>query len=314
MKTRGGPFLPGRFDVLREFLVARHELWLGIDDLRPDRYVAPNPQDVNAPSARSEVDGMASANKGLFVWYEDMAKDPQAAIAFYSDVVGWKTQPFSEGGGDYTMWVGSQGPLGGVMKLPPQAEKMGAPPHWMAHVEVEDVDATAALVKRLGGKVHKEPEDIPTVGRFAVLADPQGAAFSVFRPDAAMTLHDPSREGEFCWNELLTSDSAAAFKFYSEVFGWKILEEMDMGPMGKYRIFGVGEKRLGGMMTTAKGSMPPMWLFYTETRDLDAAIGRATKKGAKVMNGPMDVPGGGRIAQFLDPQGAAFALHQSPKK
>ena len=100
-----------------------------------------------------------------------------------------------------------------------------------------------------------------------------------------------------------------------EIFGWKILQEMDMGPMGTYRIFGLGERRLGGMMTTPKGSpMPPVWLYYTETSDLDAAIGRATKSGAKIMNGPMDVPGGGRIAQLTDPQGAAFALHQSPKK
>jgi len=257
---------------------------------------------------------MASANKGLFVWYEHLTKDVQAAIAFYAEVVGWKTQPFAEGG-DYIMWVGSQGPLGGVMKLPDEAAKMGAPPHWVGHVQVEDVDATAALTKKLGGKVYKEPTDIPTVGRFAVLADPQGAAIAIFKPGGAMALHDSSKEGEFCWNELMTSDSAAAFRFYSEIFGWKILQDMDMGAMGTYRIFGVGEKRVGGMMTTPKGApLPPMWIFYAETSDLDAAVGRATKKGAKVMNGPMDVPGGGRFAQLMDPQGAVFALHQAPKK
>ena len=107
----------------------------------------------------------------------------------------------------------------------------------------------------------------------------------------------------------------AAFKFYAEIFGWKTLQEMDMGPMGTYRIYGVGDKQLGGMMTTPKGApMPPMWLYYTETSDLDAAIARATRRGAKVMNGPLDVPTGGRIAQLIDPQGAAFALHQAPKK
>lgn len=259
---------------------------------------------------------MASQNRGRFVWYEHLTKDVKAAIAFYSEVVGWKTQPFAEGGGDYVMWVGSQGPLGGVMKLPDEAAKMGAPPHWMAHVQVDDVDATAALAKRLGGKVYKEPADIPTVGRFAVLGDPQGPAISVFKPaQGEMTLHDPSKDGEFCWNELLTSDSAAAFGFYSELFGWKIQDEMDMGPVGTYRIFGVGDLRLGGTMTIPPGApMPPMWIYYASTGDLDAALRRATAKGAKVMNGPMDVPGGGRIAQLTDPQGAAFALHQAPKK
>ncbi len=255
---------------------------------------------------------MASANRGLFVWYEHLTRDVQAAIAFYSGVVGWKTQTFAEGAGDYVLWVGSQGPLGGVMKLP---EELRAPPHWMAYVEVDDVDGTAALAKSLGGALSKEPTDIPTVGRFAVLADPQGVPISIFRPDAAMTLHDPAKEGEFCWNELMTSDSAAAFRFHSELFGWRIVEEMDMGPMGTYRVFGVGERRLGGVMTIPKGApMPAMWIHYVTTGDLDAAIGRATGKGAKVMNGPMDVPGGGRIAQLTDSQGAAFALHQAGKK
>jgi uncharacterized protein len=253
-------------------------------------------------------------NTGRFVWYENLTKDPKAAIAFYTEVVGWKTQPFGEGG-DYVMWVGSQGPLGGVMKLPGEAVKMGVPPNWMGHVQVQDVDATASLVKSLGGKIYKDPEDIPTVGRFSVIADPQGAAISIFKPNEAMTLHDPSKEGEFCWNELLTSDSGAAFNFYSRIFGWKIIQDMDMGAMGTYRVWGLGDRQLGGMMTTPKGApMPPTWLYYVETSDLDAALKRSTKNSAKVMNGPMDVPGGGRIAQLMDPQGAAFALHQAPKK
>ena len=254
---------------------------------------------------------MASTSKGLFVWYEHLTRDVQAAIAFYGEVAGWKTQPF---GDDYTMWVGSQGPLGGVMKLPDELARQGVPPHWMAHVQVDDVDATAKLATKLGGKVCKEPTDIPTIGRFSVLADPQGVPISVFKPSAPMALHDPASDGEFCWNELLTSDSTAAFRFHSELFGWKVLQDMDMGPMGTYRIYGVGEKRLGGMMAIPKGApMPPMWVFYLSTSDLEAAIRRATGKGGKVMNGPMDVPGG-RIAQLVDAQGAGFALHQVAKK
>jgi predicted enzyme related to lactoylglutathione lyase len=257
---------------------------------------------------------MSDNNNGRFVWYELLTRDPKAAINFYTSVAGWKTQPFAEGN-DYVMWVGEQGPLGGVMQLPDEVAKMGAPPHWMAHVQVENVDTTASQAKKLGGTIHKEPEDIPTVGRFAVIGDPQGAFISVFKPDAPMTLHDSSKAGELCWNELMTSDNVAAFNFYSQIFGWKIVQDMDMGPMGTYRVFGVGDKQMGGMMTIPKGApMPPMWLYYIETPDLDAALARATKSGATIMNGPMDVPGGGRIAQLTDPQGAAFALHQAPKK
>jgi predicted enzyme related to lactoylglutathione lyase len=258
---------------------------------------------------------MANAKRGDFVWYEHMTKDPKAAIAFYSEVVGWKTQPFQEGGdGDYVMWVGGQGPLGGVTRLPEQAEKMGAPPQWMAHVLVDDVASTVALARQLGAKIFVEPHEVPTVGTYAVVSDPQGATLSVFRPLREMPLHDVSKQGEICWHELLTSDSAAAFAFHSQLFGWKIVQEMDMGPMGTYRIFGAGERSYGGMMTVPTGApIPPMWLYYADVSDLDAAIARATRMGAKVMNGPMEVPGGARIVQMLDPQGAAFALHEQPK-
>jgi predicted enzyme related to lactoylglutathione lyase len=256
---------------------------------------------------------MATVKKGQFVWYEDMTKDPRGAIAFYTEVVGWKAEPFQ--GTDYTMWVSRQGPLGGVLKHSEEAARQGAPASWLAHVQVDDVDATVERARQLGGRTYKEPTELPTVGRFAVIADPQGAAIAVFRPSGEMPLHDVAEEGEFCWNELVTSDAAAAIQFYADLFGWKILEEMDMGPMGTYRIFGVGAKRLGGIMTAPKDQpSPPAWLFYAETGDLDAALRRATRKGAKILNGPMEVPGGARIAQLQDPQGAAFALHQAVRK
>ncbi len=251
---------------------------------------------------------MIESNNGHFVWHEHMTKDTAAAIAFYSEVAGWKTQPFGE---DYTMWVASQGPLGGVVTLPEAAVAMGAPPHWMGHVQVADVDATAALAVERGGKLYHGPIDIPTVGRFAVLADPQGAVFSVYKPAGDMARHDSTKEGEFSWNELMTSDSAAGYAFYAELFGWKTQSEMDMGPMGTYRLFGPGEQSIGGMMTIPPGmKMPSAWLFYIGTSDLDAALARATGHGATVMNGPMPVPGG-RVVQLMDPQGAAFALHQA---
>src|SRR5262245_42418190 len=198
---------------------------------------------------------MEKTTNGLYVWHDHLTRDPDAAIAFYSEVVGWKTERF---GGDshYVMWVASQGPMGGVMKLPEEAEKMGVPPNWIGNVQVADVDATVAQVRKLGGQVHKEPSDIPTVGRFAVIADPFGASVSVFQPQGEMDLHDTSRPGEACWNELYTPDTSAAFEFYAAIFGWKILEEMDMGKDGKYRIFGVGEKRIGGMMGLPMPGMP----------------------------------------------------------
>jgi predicted enzyme related to lactoylglutathione lyase len=253
---------------------------------------------------------MTDTNYGRFVWYELMTTDPKAAIAFYDHVVGWKTQVFGEpvGGQEpYTMWVGSQGPLGGVMTLPEPAKKMGAPPHWMSNVTVADVDATVAKAKRMDAKVLVEAMDIPTVGRVAVIADPQGASIAVFHPAQPMAQHDVTKQGAFTWNELITSDAAKALHFYGEIFGWKKQAEHDMGPMGKYLLYGQHDKTYGGMFTMT--AMPPAWLYYIQVDDLDASLARAKDRGARVANGPMEVPGGTRIVQLFDPQGAAFALH-----
>lgn len=247
---------------------------------------------------------MTDTNTGRFVWYDLLTTDPAAATAFYSEVIGWKTQLWEN---NYTMWVGSQGPLGGVVKLPEQAQQMGAPPHWMAHVRVTDVDKAAARARELGGRVLVEPTDIPKIGRYAVIGDPQGASLAIFKPNEDMALHDSDKHGEFCWHELITSDQSAAFAFYSDVLGWERLHDHDMGAMGIYLIYGRDKTQLGGIFNMP---IPPTFFYYVQVDDLDAALDRAKKLGAKVINGPMPVPGGARIVQLTDPQGAAFALHQ----
>lgn len=259
---------------------------------------------------------MTTPNRGRFVWYELLTTDPKAAIEFYTEVAGWTTQSFEHG--DYTMFVGSQGPLGGVTLLPDAARQMGAGPFWQANVEVANVDDTIAQVRRLGGQLYVA-EDVPSVGRFAVIADPQGAVISVFTPAGEMPSHDTSKHGEFSWHELYTSDHEAAFEFYRAIVGWDRMGEVDMGPMGTYLLWGRGGKQLGGMMTKPPGmktpdgrDVPNAWLFYITVTDFDAALGRAKAAGAKVLNGPMPVPGGQQIVQLMDPQGGAFALVTPP--
>lgn len=257
---------------------------------------------------------MANTSDGRFVWYELMTTDSKAAVAFYTGVVGWKTQPF-DAEHDYLMWVGSQGPLGGTMTLPKEAKATGTTPHWTSHVHVSDVDATVRSAQSLGGRVLVEPTDLPGVGRFSSIADPEGATICVFKAAQPMAAHDVSKPGEICWAELATTDHPSAFRFYAELFGWTKLGDHDMGPMGTYLVFGAGTTQIGGMFTSPKGvTKQPAWLYYIEVPDLDGAIAKAKATGAQLLTGPVEVPGGARIAQLKDPQGAAFALHsQKPK-
>lgn len=259
---------------------------------------------------------MTTTNAGRIVWYELMTTDPQGAIDFYTDVVRWKTDRWEAG--NYTMWTASQGPLGGVTQLPEQARQMGAAPYWQSNVIVDDVDATVEKVKQLGGKVYVR-EDVPTIGRFAVIADPQGAVLAVFTPAQDMPPRDVTKPGEVSWHELYTTDHEAAFEFYRQIAGWERLGAMDMGPMGTYVLWGRDGTQMGGMMTMPPGmktpdgrAVPPSWLYYVTTPDLDDAIARGKAKGARILQGPIEVPGGQRIVQMLDPQGAAIGLVTPP--
>jgi predicted enzyme related to lactoylglutathione lyase len=252
--------------------------------------------------------------KGRFDWFDLMTTDVSAAKAFYSKIVGWKSKKWEKD--DYEMFMVGEQPIGGVIKLSDEMKKAGAPPSWMAHIETDDVDATAKKAEKLGGKVQHPPTDIPTVGRFAVLTDPQGAVFAIFKPLNPMN-DTPRKAGFFSWHELNTTDYQSAWKFYAELFGWKNTSSMDMGPeLGAYWMFGLdSQNTLGGMSNVAKQhKMPPHWLYYVTVEDLDAAVANVPKNGGKVLNGPMDVPGGDRIAQCMDPQGAMFALHAPAKK
>lgn len=245
-----------------------------------------------------------AASRGRFVWYDLFTSDPKAAEAFYTKVANWGTQAWQDG---YTMWTANGQPIGGVMTLPPGMTK----PHWVAYITVPDVDQSVEQAIRLGGTSVSPAEDVPSVGRLAVLADPQGAVFAVFTPtDAPPAPEKDPAIGEFSWHELGTTDYKAGFAFYEQIFGWEKSAEHDMGEMGVYFIFKRNGKDLGGMYTMPPG-MPigPHWMQYVRVDSADAAADRVKAGGGQIVNGPMDVPGGDRVAVCGDPQGGAFAVH-----
>jgi hypothetical protein len=210
------------------------------------------------------------------------------------------------------MWTVNGAPIGGIMALPPEAA--GAPPHWLAYIGVRDVDEAARRASDLGATVHVSPQDIPDVGRFAVLADPQGASFAIYAPGSNPGDEQEFQVGQVSWHELLTTDSDAAQRFYFELFGWSITDTFDMGPMGVYAMYGRNGRTYGGIFNKpADMPAPPHWLLYVRVQDLEAAIERAKKAGGQLLFGPEEVPGGDRIAHLMDPQGGAFALHETKK-
>jgi predicted enzyme related to lactoylglutathione lyase len=250
-----------------------------------------------------------SDSQGFFIWHELATTDVDAAVRFYEDVIGWGSEAW-HGEMPYVRWMAGKDAVGGVAVLPEHAKKAGAPPHWLAYVKADDVDALTTKAASLGGKTLVAATDIPEVGRFSMIADPQGAALALLQPSSPETQPLPADMPplHFVWNELIAGDREEALRFYSQLFGWQRTEAVDM-PNGKYQMYGKGGRTLGGMMTKPDGyPFAPHWLYYVTVPDLDAALARVKKAGGRIMNGPMDVPGG-RVAQCFDPQGAQFALH-----
>ncbi|MBM4183910.1 MAG: VOC family protein [Gemmatimonadetes bacterium] len=249
---------------------------------------------------------METVDRGRFVWHELNTTDPAAGERFYRALTGWGMQAFEQMP-SYRMWTDDGVPQGGLMLLPDEAKKMGAPAHWLSYAGVPNVDASVRLASSLGGRALVAPQDIPGGGRFAVLADPQGAVFALHASSQPMAPESAPKVGEFSWHELATTDPDAAWRFYESLFGWKKMEAMQT-PMGLYQMFGRGAFMYGGIYTKPAASpASPNWLAYIKVASVDAATPKATSLGGRILAGPMDVPGGDRIVMCVDPQGAAFS-------
>ncbi len=253
---------------------------------------------------------------GSFVWYEYITRDAGAAAKFYGDVVGWKSRDAGMVDFPYTLLAAGEDMVGGILPMPELARAAGAGPFWLGYVAVPDVDAYAAKVVQAGGAIHRAPADIPQVGRFAVVADPHGAAFVLFKgepPDDPRPPLAGDAMGNIGWRELRAGNLDSAFAFYAGLFGWRKTQAMDMGAMGTYQVFAIEGGQGGGMMTKPPETPAPYWLLYFNVEAIDAAAERAQNGGGQVIAGPHEVPGGGWVVQARDPQGGAFALLASKR-
>ena len=246
---------------------------------------------------------------GRFLWYELMTTDTKAASAFYAKVMGWEARDVSAPGMSYALFTFGEETVCGLTDLQQEARRTGAVPKWIGYVGVDDVDAAADQVKRLGGAVHVPPTNVPDISRFSVVADPQQATFVLLKwlKPGEEKPADPNAAGRVGWHELLAANWEQAFRFYSALFGWQ-RADAESEAMSTYQQFSAGGQTIGGMFTKPASVPIPFWLYYFNTDDVDAAAKRVTAGGGRILEGPIGVPGGSRVARCIDPQGAMFAL------
>lgn len=249
----------------------------------------------------------ASWSPGMFVWRELMTDDVEGARRFYGELFGWTWRGEQMAPGETYWLVSSRGgrQIGGVMQRP---EGAPFPSAWSSYILVDDVDAAAQRCQAAGGEVRLAPQDIPKVGRFAVLADPWGAVlepFRAFQPEAEPPPPARPEIGTFCWETLVTRDPAAAIAFYGKVFG------LGTGPTpsGEGKVFMAGPTMVADVQPARPGG-PSYWATYVAVEGAEASRDRAARLGGKVIAPRIDVPKVGIVAVVADPSGAALGLFQ----
>ena len=243
-------------------------------------------------------------------WVELDTTDEIAAVAFYHGLFDWEDdpQPITE------TWLYHMQKLNGleaaaIYRQSDEELSQGIPPHWTTYFTVADVDAVAEKAGQIGGTVLFGPMDVFEAGRMAMLLDPQGAAFAVWQPKQHIGARVKADPGAMIWNELMTSDADAAIEFYGALLGME--RGNTMGPMD-YTLLRVADTEVAGVMkiTPDMGPVPPNWMVYFATADVEASVAKAQSLGANVLVPPTDIPDVGRFATLTDPQSVPFSLFQ----
>jgi uncharacterized protein len=241
---------------------------------------------------------------GTFSWVELGTTDAAGAKTFYEGLLGWESVDFPIGDqGVYTMLR-----LDGrdVAALYEQSAGSG-PPRWLSYVTVADVDAAGARVRELGGSLLSDPFDVLDAGRMVVARDPQGAVFALWQAGRHIGAGRVNDVGCFCWNELETTDPAAATRFYGDLFGWRT-RPVEGGD--GYLVIEHGDRTNGAVSQLAEADGGgARWNVYFTVESADGAVRRIGELGGRVLAGPIDASVG-RFVVAEDPQGAAFVLFE----
>jgi hypothetical protein len=250
---------------------------------------------------------------GTFCWPELATTDQNAARKFYGELFGWTHNDTPIGPDEvYTIFQKKGHDSAALANQQKEEKAAGVPPHWNAYVSVANVDQSAELAKKLGGKVVAGPFDAMEHGRLAFIQDPTGAMFALWQAKNHIGIGIAGETGALTWTELMTPDTTKATTFYTQLLGWKA-EPMPMEQGGTYTVFTRPDgTRVAGMMATpdnAKG-MPPMWTSYFQADNAAATVEQAKKLGGKALVPATPIPNVGTFAVLADPQGAAFGILQ----
>ncbi len=248
--------------------------------------------------------------QGIPIWYELITPDAGAAERFYGNVLGWRFERMpATPEMDYRIALADRAGVAGLMQQP---EGQEMPLRWLVYFGVEDVDRSVRDAEQAGASARVPPTDIPDVGRFAFLADPQGALFYLMRAASeedsrAFQCGENVPQGHAVWNELTAPDPDAAITFYGALLGLRKEGGMPMCELGDYSFIHAGPDRIGAVMGEVPNGQPG-WQVYFSVDDIDAAVERLGQAGGRAVQGPDEIPVNCFALVAEDDHGARFGL------
>lgn len=247
--------------------------------------------------------------QGAFSWADCSSTNANEVKKFYADLMGWNSNDLPMGDGQfYYMFEKDGESVAGLGQIQPALQEQGIPSRWNNYITVEDVDAMTARAKELGATVLEEPFDVFDSGRMSYVQDPTGGGFAMWQPNKHIGSGLVNTPGAMTWNELMTSDTAKATKFYEELFGWTLqkMENVDY-----YLIMNNGRMN-GGIvgLKEAWGNVSSEWITYFSVANIEDAVEKVKANGGKIINDVEAAEGIGRFAIISDPHNARCAIIQ----
>lgn len=239
----------------------------------------------------------------VFVWHDLVTPDTSAASAFYSKVFGWTSRKGSDG----SIVMDSQGkPVAAIYDSRATTDRPASRAQWISAISSQDTKVLEMEIKAKGGSVVIPAKQLKGKGVQAVYRDPQGAVFSVVKPDKPYSAKDPVRDGEFFWQDLFVNDPAAASDFYASIFGFEPhLEDFQ----GLSRIvLSSSDYSQAGIDKLPAGAQRAGWLPYVLVDDVPGTISKVVANGGKSLVTPKDPNLVDKIAVIADPSGAIIGL------
>ena len=248
--------------------------------------------------------------QGTPSYVELTTPDQHAAKEFYGALFGWQLEDVDMGEAGVYVAASVRGEsVAGISGQMPQLA--GHPAFWGVYLTVDDIDATVARVGPAGGKVEAGPFDVMELGRMASIQDPTGVRVNLWQAGQSIGSVRVNEPGCPIWHELTSPDLPTATQFYADVLGvaW---ESLPMETGDDYTGLMVEGRPVGGAFPPPMEGIPPHWEVYFNVEDAAATAEQVSGLGGRVLQEPWDVPGVGRLAMLMDPQGGVFGLMQNP--